>query len=212
MRSDDTISPDIQLTISKQNFSDGDPVSKEPVIQATISDNNGVNPESIQLELSRNSRNFDTISETSYDLSYHRGKNQIILNYLSPQLDPGVYQVRLTAKDLDGNQADEKTEFQVLKNFQMLKVMNYPNPFKRNTTITCELTMPADKMIVQIYTISGRMIWREEVDANAGFVMIPWNGRDSDGKKISNGVYYCKIKSTVGEKEEDKIIKMMKLE
>ena len=212
MRSDDTISPDIQLTISKQNFSDGDPVSKEPVIQATISDNNGVNPESIQLELSRNSRNFDTISETSYDLSYHRGKNQIILNYLSPQLDPGVYQVRLTAKDLDGNQADEKTEFQVLKNFQMLKVMNYPNPFKRNTTITCELTMPADKMIVQIYTISGRMIWREEVDANAGFVMIPWNGRDSDGKKISNGVYYCKIKSTVGEKEENKIIKMMKLE
>jgi flagellar hook assembly protein FlgD len=56
------------------------------------------------------------------------------------------------------------------------------------------------------------MIWREEVDANAGFVMIPWNGRDSDGKKISNGVYYCKIKSTVGEKEENKIIKMMKLE
>ena len=90
--------------------------------------------------------------------------------------------------------------------------MNYPNPFKRNTTITCELTMPADKMIVQIYTISGRMIWREEVDANAGFVMIPWDGRDSDGKKISNGVYYCKINSTVGEKKESKIIKMMKLE
>ena len=56
------------------------------------------------------------------------------------------------------------------------------------------------------------MIWREEVDANAGFVMIPWDGRDSDGKKISNGVYYCKINSTVGEKKESKIIKMMKLE
>ena len=212
MRSDDTISPDIQLTISKQNFSDGDPVSKEPIIQATISDNNGVNPESIQLELSHNSRNFDTISEKNYDLSYRQGTNQIILNYPSPQLDPGGYQVRLTAKDLDGNQANAKTEFQVLKNFQMLKVMNYPNPFKRDTTITCELTMPADKMTVQIYTISGRMIWREEVNANAGFVMIPWEGRDSDGKKVSNGVYYCKINSTVGEKVESEIIKIMKLE
>ncbi|HIC19659.1 TPA: T9SS type A sorting domain-containing protein, partial [Candidatus Poribacteria bacterium] len=212
MRSDDTISPDIQLTISKQNFINGDPVSKEPIIQATISDSNGVNPDSIQLEFSRNSRDFDTILETNYDLSYHQGTNQIILNYLSPQLDPGVYQIRLTARDLDGNQSDKKTEFQVLKNFQMLKVMNYPNPFKRNTTITCELTMPADEMIVKIYTISGRMIWREEVDANAGFVMIPWDGRDSDGKKISNGVYYCKIHSKVGDKEENKIIKMMKLE
>ena len=212
MRSDDTISPDIQLTISKQNFINGDPVSKEPIIQATISDSNGVNPDSIQLEFSRNNRDFDTILETNYDLSYHQGTNQIILNYLSPQLDPGVYQIRLTARDLDGNQSDKKTEFQVLKNFQMLKVMNYPNPFKRNTTITCELTMPADEMIVKIYTISGRMIWREEVDANAGFVMIPWDGRDLDGKKISNGVYYCKIHSKVGEKEENKIIKMMKLE
>ena len=164
------------------------------------------------MEFSRNNRDFDTILETNYDLSYHQGTNQIILNYLSPQLDPGVYQIRLTARDLDGNQSDKKTEFQVLKNFQMLKVMNYPNPFKRNTTITCELTMPADEMIVKIYTISGRMIWREEVDANAGFVMIPWDGRDSDGKKISNGVYYCKIHSKVGEKEENKIIKMMKLE
>ena len=212
MRSDDTISPDIQLTISKQNFIDGDPVSKEPIIQATISDNNGVNPESIQLELSRNSRNFDTILEPNYDLSYHQGTNQIILNYPSPQLDPGVYQVQLTAKDLDGNQSEEKTEFRILKNFQMLKVMNYPNPFKRNTTITCELTMPADEMTVQIYTISGRMIWRNEVDASAGFVMIPWDGRDSDGEKISNGVYYCKIYSKVGKKEESEIIKMMKLE
>ena len=72
--------------------------------------------------------------------------------------------------------------------------------------------MPADKMTVQIYTISGRMIWREEVNANAGFVMIPWEGRDSDGKKVSNGVYYCKINSTVGEKVESEIIKIMKLE
>ena len=49
-------------------------------------------------------------------------------------------------------------------------------------------------------------------DATAGFMMIPWDGRDQNDEEIANGVYYCKIRiEKAGEKTLTEFIKMMKL-
>ncbi|MCH8289960.1 T9SS type A sorting domain-containing protein [Candidatus Poribacteria bacterium] len=214
MRSDDTIPPDIQLTIGRQNFVDGDPISPEPLIQATLGDDNGIDyiTRPIRLEVSQDNREFKLIPETEYRLIHRTGANQVVLNYQSPKLEPGTYQFRLTASDLDGNESQQEIEARVHKLLQLLRAMNYPNPFKRETTITCELTGVADEMTVKIYSLSGRLIREFKEDASAGFMMMPWDGYDEDGEEVANGVYYCKIRVKMeGEKDLTEYIKMMKL-
>ena len=214
MQSDDTIPPDLQLTIGKQNFIDGDPVSSEPFVQAALADDNGIDyiTRPVHLEISRDSQQFTSIPETEYQLSNVSGSNQVSLNYQSPMLEPGTYRVRLSASDLDGNKSEEEIEFRIHKILQLLNAMNYPNPFSDETVITCELTGAADEMTVKIYSLSGRLVNEFTEPARAGFTMIPWDGRDRDGDAVANGVYYCKIRvKMAGEKDLTEYIKIMKL-
>ena len=214
MQSDDTIPPDLQLTIGNQNFVDGDPVSSEPFIQATLTDDNGIDyiTRPVHLEMSRDNQQFTSISEAEYRLSNVSGSNQVGLNYQSPELEPGTYRVRLSASDLEGNRSEEEIEFRIHRILQLLKAMNYPNPFGDETVITCELTGAADEMTVKIYSLSGRLVREFTEPARAGFTMIPWDGQDRDGDEVANGVYYCKIRvKAAGEQDLTEYIKMMKL-
>lgn len=214
MQSNDTIPPDLQLTVGKQNFIDGDPVSSEPFIQATLTDDNGIDyiTRPVHLEISRDNQQFTSILEAEYQLNNVSGSNQVSLNYQSPELEPGTYRIRLSASDLDGNTSDEEMEFRIHKILQLLRAMNYPNPFNRETKITCELTGAADEMTVKIYSLSGRLVREFTEPARAGFTMIPWDGRDRDGDEVANGVYYCKIRvKMAGEKDLTEYIKIMKL-
>ena len=214
MRSSDTIPPDIQLTVGKQNFIDGDPVSKEPLIQATLTDNSGIDyiTRAISLEISQDNREFKLIPPTEYRLSHRPGSNQVVLNYQSPELEPGTYQVRLTASDVEGNESVDEIEFRVHKILQLLKAMNFENPFRHETTITCELTSAADFVTMKIYSVSGRLVREFEEPASAGFMMVRWDGLDEDGEEVANGVYYCKIRVMMpGQKDLTDYIKMMKL-
>ena len=213
MRSDDVIPPDIQLTIGEQNFVDGDPVSAEPLIQATLTDNNGIDyiTRPIRMEMIYN-QDSSLIQETEYQLSHQPGSNQLVLNYRPSSLDPGTYQIRLAASDLEGNESEQEIEFRVHKFLQLLGATNYPNPFTDQTTITCELTGNADEINVKIYSLSGRLVQEFTEDASAGFMMIPWDGRDQNGEEIANGVYYCKIQvEKAEEKRLTEFIKIMKL-
>ncbi|MDE0040903.1 MAG: T9SS type A sorting domain-containing protein, partial [Candidatus Poribacteria bacterium] len=152
------------------------------------------------------------IPETEYQLSHQPGSNQVVLNYRPSSLDPGTYQIRLAASDLEGNESEQEIEFRVHKFLQLLDATNYPNPFTDETTITCELTGDADEINIKIYSLSGRLVQEFTEDASAGFMMIPWDGRDQNGEEIANGVYYCKIQvEKTGEKDLTEFIKIMKL-
>lgn len=213
MRSDDVIPPDIQLTVGGQNFVDGDPVSDEPLIQATLTDNNGIDyiTRPIRMEMIYN-QDSSIIQETEYRLSHQPGSNQVVLNYRPPRLDPNTYQIRLSTSDLEGNESEKEMEFRVHRILQLLSATNYPNPFTAETTITCELTGEADEVSIKIYSLSGRLVQEFTEDATAGFMMIPWDGRDQNDEEIANGVYYCKIRvEKAGEKDLTELIKMMKL-
>ena len=213
MRSDDVIPPDIQLTIGEQNFVDGDPVSADPLIQATLTDNNGIDyiTRPIRMEMLYN-QDASLVPATEYRLSHQPSSSQVVLNYRPPRLDPGTYQIRLAASDLEGNESEKEIEFRVHKILQLLNATNYPNPFTDETTITCELTAEADEIGIKIYSLSGRLVQEFTEAATAGFMMIPWDGRDRNGEEIANGVYYCKIRvEKAGERGLTEFIKIMKL-
>lgn len=213
--SDDTVPPDIQLTVgNQQHFVPGDATDPEPLIGATLTDVSGIDylTRPLLLELGRVSGEYERIAPEAYQLTYHPGSNQLVLTYPSPELEPREYELRLTASDVHGNTDTKRTTFRVHDDLQLLSFLNYPNPFPRKTTITCELTAPADSLDVKIYTLSGRLIRELSIPATPGFLMVEWDGRDADGVEVANGVYYAKLKiQREGEKDITEILKMMKL-
>lgn len=213
--SEDTVPPNIQLTIGdQQHFISGSSVDAAPFIQATLTDPRGIDylTRPVAFALGRFDA-FEPIAETDYKMTQHPGSNQVVLTYNSPELEPGEYQLRLVASDLDGNQGESEISFQVHSALQLVEPLNYPNPFTRNTTITCELTKPAKSLTVKIYTLTGRLIRKLESEAPSGFIQLKWDGKDDDGNEVANGVYYGKmiVKSLDDEDDQTHILKMMKL-
>ncbi len=215
LQSEDTVPPNIQLTVGNQgHFVSGDPVDASPLVQATLTDPRGIDyiTRPIQLELGKLGE-FQPIPETEYKLTQHPGSSQLILTYNSPELEPREYQLRLIASDLDGNTGESEIAFQVHGKLQLVEPLNYPNPFNSDTTVTCELTRPAESLIVKIYTLTGRLIRELQSEASAGFIQLKWDGKDDDGNEVANGVYYGKmiVKSLDDEDDQTHILKMMKL-
>ena len=212
---DDAVPPDIQLTIgNQQHFISGDATDSEPLIGATLTDPSGLDylTRPLLLEIGDAFGEYERINPEAYQVTHHPGSNQLVVTYPSPELEPREYEVRLTASDVHGNTDTKQITFRVHDALQLLSFLNYPNPFPRKTTLTCELTAPADSLVVKIYTLSGRLIRELSLPATPGFLMVEWDGRDADGVEVANGVYYAKLRvRRDGEKDITEILKMMKL-
>jgi hypothetical protein len=70
---------------------------------------------------------------------------------------------------------------------------NFPNPFNSSTVI--EYTVPVKSDIsISIYNILGRKIRAfENRQMPAGTYNVRWDGRDSQGRTVSSGVYFYRI-------------------
>jgi hypothetical protein len=80
-------------------------------------------------------------------------------------------------------------------NYQFILQQNYPNPFDSETEINFQV--PEDINVrVKIFNILGQEI-TELADRKfpKGRHSIRWNGRDNNGRKVSNGIYFYQIQS-----------------
>jgi hypothetical protein len=70
---------------------------------------------------------------------------------------------------------------------------NYPNPFNPITSIRFELATASDISLI-IYDLLGRQV-SELVGGyqDAGYHQVIWNGRDSQGRELSSGVYIARL-------------------
>ena len=85
---------------------------------------------------------------------------------------------------------------------------NYPNPFNPETTISYQL--PENSGVeLAIYNLQGQKVKTliNEV-IPAGEHSVVWNGRDSNGKRVSSGIYFYKLEA--GNHEETKKMILMK--
>ena len=84
--------------------------------------------------------------------------------------------------------------------FRIWDVHNYPNPLKRETTFTYQLSLDADEVSITIYTTSGRKVKvLKEAFGNEGYNEFMWDARNDDGVPLANGVYFYKIRAVAGE-------------
>jgi hypothetical protein len=80
-------------------------------------------------------------------------------------------------------------------NYQFELQQNYPNPFNSETEINFQV--PEDINVrVKIFNILGQEI-AELADRKfpKGSHSIRWNGRDNNGRKVTNGIYFYQIQS-----------------
>ncbi len=68
-----------------------------------------------------------------------------------------------------------------------------PNPFRDAATIAYELPARA-RVTVGVYDVAGRLV-RQVADGTveAGPHAVQWDGRDSSGRSVASGVYFCRI-------------------
>ncbi len=105
-----------------------------------------------------------------------------------------------TLQKHDESFSPEETEFRISE------VYNYPNPLKRKTTFTYQLTLDADEVKITIYTSAGRRIQvLKDVSGKEGYNEVAWNAQDAEGTPLANGVYFYKIRAVLEDKKVESI-------
>ena len=126
---------------------------------------------------------------------YSVGAEGVQLSFY-PTLPEGENSLKFILKNSSINISDTATFIVYVSNeLQIKDLYNYPNPMKNQTSFMFNLAgieRPAECKI-KIYTVSGRLVKIINTPVNIGYNQILWDGRDTDGDALANGVYLYKM-------------------
>lgn len=75
---------------------------------------------------------------------------------------------------------------------------NYPNPFNQSTTFVYALPQKSD-ITISVYSVLGQQIAvLVQGEQDAGRFNLKYDGRDSWGRPLPSGLYFCRITSQKG--------------
>ncbi len=92
-------------------------------------------------------------------------------------------------------------------NLRFKSVWWIPSPFSTETTLVYDLSLPAERMRLRLFTVSGRCILDQDSDdaesnlrpslpLTKGIIQYEapvWNGSDDDGDQVGNGTYFYEL-------------------
>jgi hypothetical protein len=209
LASQDAEPPVITLSVSGQNFADGDVVSRNPIFSAYMEDASGFDLAGSGIRLTLDHQEVDA---GEYTLFQGADARRSLTLTFAPQLETGSHSILVEVRDINGNTATTVAAFQVDGVFSLVSLANHPNPFQEETTIAFTLTETASRTRIGIYTVSGRLIRTFELQGVTGYIELDWDGTDEDGNPVANGVYYLKFVAEQGENRIERIEKMAKLQ
>jgi hypothetical protein len=135
--------------------------------------------------------------------SYQNGTATFVL----PNLPEGPHKVRVSAADnlaagLDAaahrSSAELAFEVQNEPPLRIARAYLFPNPIRSGGSGSggqFVVDTPGDSVnvLVRIYTVSGRQVKVLRSLGGLGQVQLHWDGRDSEGAELANGVYLFKV-------------------
>ncbi|PPK88021.1 peptidase C25-like protein [Neolewinella xylanilytica] len=200
--------PAIEVYLDNTDFVAGGEVSEDPVLLLHLTDDLGINVtgnsighdlEAVLDEDSRNPIVLNDYYEADID-NYRSGK----VRYPLFDLEPGLHTVTVRAWDVANNSTVETTEFIVASDMgdALTHVLNYPNPFTTSTCFQFDHTLIGQEVnaLIQIYTVSGRLVKSLEADfaISDGSIRqddcIEWDGLDDYGDQLARGVYLYQVR------------------
>ena len=196
----DTTGPLIKLYLNDTLFKNGGMSDKNPVMLAVIEDKDGINTtgNGIGHDLTAfldNERNksfvLNSYFENDFD-NYRKGR----IAYPLGEMRGGSHSLTLKAWDNFNNSSEASVRFVVRtdKGFILNNLLNYPNPFSDQTSITVEHNRPDKNLTIRIdiYNMSGKIIRIIETKVSAtGYKLPPvtWDGNEEGGRKVGRGIY-----------------------
>jgi hypothetical protein len=101
----------------------------------------------------------------------------------------------------------------VSSEFSLRDVFCYPSPFEGVTSFNYKLTGAPERVVIEVFTVSGRKILELPANPRIGENSITWDGRDAEGQRVANGLYLYRITATdVGGKKDSFLGKVVKAE
>lgn len=111
---------------------------------------------------------------------------EALLSYTNPAYLPVLFEIQVTY--LVGIEEESRVEPSASSSSVLSA---FPNPFTRFTTISFRLASEV-RPAVRIRDISGRLVWSLRSDSGElGSHTIVWDGRDSLGREVASGLYFC---------------------
>jgi hypothetical protein len=123
-------------------------------------------------------------------------KNNEIVTTFVPETE-GTYQIRLTIKDLAGNSRTVMdtlvwTESSAISSVRLDNVNISPDADQTldSATVSFKVLKPV-QVVFSVFDINGALIYQGEYsfDAVGNYASISWNGRDSSGRVVNDGIY-----------------------
>ena len=155
----------------------------------------------------------DTMRFTPANLS--TGNNTATIDFMPYFPQEGEYELIVSGRDVIGNTAgaiEYHVSFQVITKAMISNLLNYPNPFTTSTAFVFTITgseIPQN-MRIQILTITGKVV-REITQDELGPIHVgrniteyKWDGTDTYGAKLANGVYLYRVLTNLNGKSLDK--------
>ncbi len=195
----DNIPPEVSLFINNNEFHNGDTIQEAATLLADLSDEHGINIS--QQGLGHQMRIFvDENSQAQY-LSdfYHADINTMCCGnvvYDLGELEEGEHTILFEVWDNYNNKATAEVSFYLSKEKEKIlnRIYIAPNPLKTYTNFYFANTSDFELFDVQlfVYDLKGkeRYSYRSDVFTLTGdFMFHTWNGRDTEGHKLSSGMY-----------------------
>jgi hypothetical protein len=196
----DNEGPEIKLFMNDTLFRNGGLTDSNPKLLAIIDDNGGINTtgSGIGHDLTgyldnepKRSFVLNSYFENDFD-NYKRGR----IDYNLSGLTEGHHSLTVKAWDIFNNSSEKTILFQVLKGekFLIKDLINYPNPFFGETSISLQHNRPDIELnvIINIFSIDGRIIRIINTRVTpTGYTLPPviWDGKDEGGRRAGRGMY-----------------------
>jgi len=72
-------------------------------------------------------------------------------------------------------------------------LLAYPNPFQEIVYVSCNLSRPGD-LRISIHTLDGIKVWENSTVVGDSSATFAWDGRNTKGEKVANGLYIVFVK------------------
>ena len=211
LETNDVEKPTLTASVNDQEYLENILIGKNPNIQISVYDKNGLDFRKAKIEFGINDQPID-------DFEYEISGSANNLNFdFSPYLTPLDSNITVLINDASGNQSDTfRIAFVVSEKLDVLDYGNFPNPFTDRTVFAYELTEEADVFTITIYSVEGRRI-RQLTDDDIitgsrmnlpGYHEVNWDGKNNDGVAVDNGNYFYQIRA---KKNKKSIIKNGKI-
>ena len=197
----DVQGPELKLYMDNTDFVSGDETSRNPLLLATITDENGINTvgtgigHDITVVLDDDYSNSIVLNDYyQADIdNYKSGK----IEYPFSNLSVGEHSLKLKVWDVANNSTEKEIVFVVTDEFYVSEVRNYPNPVIDFTNFIFTHNQPDATFdtFIEIFNREGRIVDSFETTVSSSGTEsnpIQWNIGDVDNLLVG-GLYIYRI-------------------